>query len=210
MLKTNKRTLILTSLLTLLPLGIGLYAWNQLPDPMTTHFDIHGMANGYSSKPFAIFFLPLFLLGIQWFCIFITFADPRKQNISSKIFTLILWIIPIISLITGLSVYAYNLGYSIPIEISSEILIGLLLLILGNYLPKTKQNYTIGIKLPWTLDNEENWNRTHRLAGFVWVMGGIVILISALLHFHSFYFLFAVLILTIIIPCVYSYWLYTH
>ncbi len=210
MLKTNKRTLILTSLLTLLPLGIGLYAWNQLPDPMATHFDIHGMANGYSSKLFAIFFLPLFLLGIQWFCIFITSADPRKQNISSKIFTLILWIIPIISLITGLSVYAYNLGYSIPIEISSEILIGLLLLILGNYLPKTKQNYTIGIKLPWTLDNEENWNRTHRLAGFVWVMGGIVILISALLHFHSFYFLFAVLILTIIIPCVYSYWLYTH
>ena len=210
MLKTNTRTLILTSLLTLLPLCIGLYVWNQLPDPMATHFDLHGTANGYSSKPFAIFFLPLFLLGIQWFCIFITSADPRKQNISPKIFTLILWIIPIISLIMGVSVYAYNLGYSIPIETLSQILMGLLLLILGNYLPKTRQNYTIGIKLPWTLDNEENWNRTHRLAGFVWVIGGLAILLAALLHFHSLYFSLGVLILVGILPCIYSYWLHTH
>ena len=95
MIKTNKRTLLLTSLIIVLPLCIGLVLWNQLPNTMATHFGIHGDADGFSSKPFAILFLPLFILAIHWFSVFIISADPRKQNISPKIFTIILWILPI-------------------------------------------------------------------------------------------------------------------
>ena len=62
--------------------------------------------------------------------------------------------------------------------------IGVLFMIIGNYLPKCKQNYTMGIKLPWTLDDEENWNRTHRFAGFLWVAGGVVIAINAFLKWE--------------------------
>lgn len=79
MIKTNKRTLLLTSLIIVLPLCIGLILWNQLPDTMATHFGIHGDVDGFSSKPFAILFLPIFILAIHWFSVFIISADPRKK-----------------------------------------------------------------------------------------------------------------------------------
>ena len=83
---------------------------------------------------------------------------------------------------------------------------GALFVIIGNYMPKCKQSYTIGIKIPWTLNDEENWNKTHRMAGFLWVIGGVVIMATAFLG--TFQLLFVVLIPMVIIPFVYSYLLY--
>ena len=210
MIKTNKRTLLLTSLIIVLPLCIGLVLWNQLPNTMATHFGIHGDADGFSSKPFAILFVPLFILAIHWFSVFIISADPRKQNISPKIFTIILWILPILSLYTGLLIYSYNMGYPLHVKTWTEGFLGFLFLIIGNYLPKTRQNYTIGIKVPWTLDNVENWNRTHRLAGYVWILCGLIIVVQSFLGLHNVYLMIGLILLMTLIPCIYSYWLHIH
>ena len=79
-------------------------------------------------------------------------------------------------------------------------------MVIGNYLPKCKQNYTLGIKLPWTLDDEENWNRTHRFAGFLWVVGGVLIAINAFLEWE---WLFLVVVFAmVLIPAIYSYLYY--
>jgi uncharacterized membrane protein len=103
-------------------------------------------------------------------------------------------------------VYATALGYGINVEIIMPLLVGLMFIIVGNLLPKCRQSYTLGIKLPWTLHNEENWNKTHRLAGKLWVVGGIITMASALIG--SFWILLSVLILMVAIPTIYSYCLY--
>ena len=87
-----------------------------------------------------------------------------------------------------------------------SLLMGVLFIFIGNLLPKMQQSYTMGIKLPWTLHNEENWNKTHRLSGKVWVIGGIIILSTAL--WGNFLVLMATTLLMVLIPVVYSYCLY--
>ena len=81
-------------------------------------------------------------------------------------------------------------------------------MIIGNYLPKCKQNYTMGIKIPWTLDNEDNWNKTHRLAGFLWVIGGVLITLNAFLG-NEWVFLAITLVMTLV-PVGYSYLYYKN
>ncbi len=208
MLKENRKTLLITSILTVLPVLIGVVFWNRLPEEMATHFGMDGGANGYSSKVFAVFGLPLFCLAMHWLAAFMTAQDPKKQNIGSKLFSFILWIVPAVSLFCAGIIYPFNLGYQMDITRISEILIGVMFIALGNYLPKVGQNYTIGIRLPWTLDDEENWNRTHRAAGRLWVGGGIVILLLVLSGMASAYWMAGIFLILTLVPVVYSFRLY--
>lgn len=208
MLKENKRTLIITSIVTILPILIGVFLWNRLPDVMATHFGINNEANGFSSKVFAVFGLPLLLLALEWFGALVTSHDPKKQNISPKMFSFVLWIIPAVSLFCAATIYPYNLGYQIDITFIAELLLGVIFIVVGNYLPKARQNYTIGIKIPWTLANEENWNRTHRLAGYLWVIGGILMIIAALTGIANAKWMLAIFFILALVPFVYSYWLH--
>ncbi len=206
MIKKNLPKLIITSLVTLIPIIIGLILWNKLPDQVPVHWDINGNVDDYTTKAQAVFLMPLVLVAFHWICVIGTSLDPKKQNINDKMFTLVLWIIPIISLLCNSLVYATALGHKVSVEIIMPLFMGALFVIIGNYLPKCKQSYTMGIKLPWTLDDEENWNKTHRLAGFLWVIGGVVIMATAFLG--VFWFLFVVLIPMVFIPFIYSYLLY--
>jgi uncharacterized membrane protein len=88
------------------------------------------------------------------------------------------------------------------------ILMGILFIVIGNYMPKTRQNYTIGIKVPWALDNEENWNRTHRLAGYLWVAGGIALVILALAGLTNPVLMIGVVLFFTLVPTFYSWWLH--
>ena len=208
MLKAHKRTLILTSILTILPILVGVYYWDLLPDPMATHFGALGEANGYSSKAFAVFGLPLFLLAMLHLLALVTAKDPKRQNISSKLFRLVLWIIPFVSLVAYVSIYSFNLGYDLDIIRMMEILMGVLFLVIGNYLPKTRQSYTLGIRIPWTLSSEENWNRTHRFAGFLWVMAGIVVILLSIANVLSARWFTIIFFAIALVPCLYSFAIY--
>ena len=97
MLKQHKKTIILTSLLTLLPIPMGLLLWNRFPETMAIHWGITGEADGYASPGFAVFGLPLIMLAVQWLCILFTAQDKGNQGRNQKMFRLVLWIIPIIS-----------------------------------------------------------------------------------------------------------------
>ena len=208
MMKANKKTLIITSIVTILPVLIGIICWNRLPEVMATHFGFNNEANGFSSKAFAVFGLPLILLAVLWVGAFVTAHDPKRQNISPKMFSLMLWIAPVISLVAAATIYPVNLGYELDIAFFSELLLGLMFIIIGNYLPKARQNYTIGIKIPWTLANEENWNRTHRLAGYLWMICGILMIIISLTRFVPAKWLVGILLITVLVPCIYSFWLH--
>lgn len=181
--------------------------WNRLPDTMATHFDSQGAANGWSSKAFVVFGMSFFILGCHLLCAFATAADPRRQNISDKMYRVILWICPVTAVIVAVTVYGTALGFQMNMALWARMLIGVLFVIVGNYLPKCRQNFTVGIKLPWTLDDEDNWNRTHRLAGMLWVAAGLLVMISSLLPYAGI-ILFASLMTAAIVPCVYSFCLY--
>ncbi len=208
MLKANKKSLIITSIVTILPVLIGIICWNRLPDVMATHFGMNNEANGFSSKAFAVFGIPLILLAVLWFGAFVTSNDPKRQNISPKMFSLVVWIAPVTSLVVAAILYPVNLGYALDITFFVELLSGVMFIIIGTYLPKARQNYTIGIRVPWTLANEENWNRTHRVAGTLWIICGILMIIICLTRSASLQWLVGILLITVLVPCIYSYWLH--
>ena len=207
MIKKNLRLLVVTSVVILLPILAGVFLWDRLPQQVPFHWNMAGEVDGWSSKPFAVFGMPLILLGAQWCAVLATLADPKKQNHSEKILQLVFWIIPVLNLLLSVATYTSAMGGSVRMEVLSTVFIGLLFVVLGNYLPKCKQNYTIGIKIPWTLSSEENWNRTHRLAGWIWVAGGVGMMIAGFLGF--FWLMIGVTLVMSLVPCIYSYILYS-
>lgn len=209
MIKKNKKQLLISSIIILLPILAGLIIWNILPERIATHWGADGEADGWSGKAFAVFAIPLFMLALHWVCVFATTIDPKNKNQNNKILSMILWIVPIVSLITSGLVYAVALGSKISVDLVARILIGLLFVILGNYMPKCKQNYVIGIKVTWTLKSEENWNKTHRFAGKVWVLGGVLLLATMFVPMENFLYAFLVMALVLVlIPIIYSYTYY--
>ncbi len=203
MIKRNLKILIITSVAILLPILAGVILWDQLPDRIPSHWNMAGEIDGWSSRPFAVFGLPLILLAVQWFAVLFTLADPKNQNHSGKILQLVFWIIPVLSLILAIVTYSTAMGKAVRVEILVSVFSGLLFVVVGNYLPKCKQNYTIGIKIPWTLSSEENWNRTHRMAGWIWVAGGLGMMIAG--FFGLLWLMLAVILAMALLPCIYSY-----
>jgi len=209
MIKNNKWKLLISSIVILLPIVFGLVFWNELPEQMTTHWGFDGKADGWSNRYFAVFALPLFILAIHWLCIFFTSIDPKNKNQNNKIFGIVIWITPIVSLVANGTVYAVSFGKEFSPYLITTLLMGITFIFIGNYLPKCKQNYTIGIKVKWTLENEENWNATHRFCGKLWVVGGIVIMACTFFPkvIIPWIIVMAIMIL-VIIPVIYSYMYY--
>ncbi len=209
MLKKNKWKGIISSIIILLPILFGLLMWNELPGTITTHWGADGNADGFSSKAFAIFGLPCILLLLHFLCLLLTMLDKKQKEQNPKALGIIFWIIPIVSLFTNGIVYRAAFGREIDIFFFIPILLGLMFIFMGNYFPKIKQNKTLGIKVSWALQNEENWNKTHRLGGKVWVIGGLVLLISAFLPAKAMvWVMIAVFTAIAVIPICYSYYLY--
>ena len=206
MIKKNLKILIITSIVILLPALAGVVLWDTLPEQIPTHWNAAGEIDGWSSKAFAIFGLPLMMLAMHWLCVLGTAADPKKANHSDKLIHLVLWIIPIISVVLFALTYVAALGTEVRMEMVMPLLVGFVLTVVGNYLPKCKQSYTIGIKIPWTLHSEENWNRTHRFAGRLWLVCGLGIMLTAFVG--GFWFFLPIVLVMVLAPTVYSYLLH--
>lgn len=209
MLKNNKRKVILSSILILLPILFGLLLWDQLPETMITHFGADGNPDGAMKKAAAVFVLPLILLALHIVCLVATAFDKSQKNQNKKALGIVFWIIPGISLFVNGMLYAVALEKQWNFSVLLPLLMGAAFLFIGNYMPKITQNRTLGIKIYWTLHNEENWNKTHRFAGKLWVVCGIVILLCALLPTGwMFAAALALIFVAVAVPFVYSYCLY--
>ena len=205
MIKKHLKLLIITTIIILLPIAAGLMLWQQLPEQIPTHWNINGEVDGWAGKTFVVYALPGILAAAQWLCIIVTSVDPKKQNHSDKMMSLVLWIIPLLSVVLNVLTYSTALGKQIQVDLVMPMVMGVLFVLLGNYMPKCTHNYTIGIKLPWTLNSEENWNKTHRLAGWVWTIGGILMIPTA---FIGFWVALPITLVMVIVPVVYSYMLH--
>ena len=203
----NKKTLVITSLICLLPIIVGALVYKRLPETIATHFDLNGNPDGWSSRAFAVFGLPAILLAVNLLLPFVLRADPKHENMSGALVNITIWTIPVLSLICSGLTLGRALGYDVRIERVLPVFMGVLFILIGNYLPKTKQSYTMGIKLPWTLASEENWNRTHRLAGFLWVLGGVFFIVMSFIGWSVPAFVIPLSVM-VLVPMVYSYLLY--
>ena len=193
MLRNNKWKLLLSSLLILLPIPVGLLLWNR----------------GASAMPVAVFAPPLTFLAGQALCLWVIARDPGNKGRNRKPMDMLLWILPVLSNLCGVILYAQVLGLALSGQGIMVMALGLMFLVIGNYLPKCRQNHTMGIKVPWTFASEENWNATHRFAGRVWMIGGLVILLSAFLPGDAgILTLISCVIVLAVIPIVYSYFYY--
>lgn len=203
--KMNKKLLLLTSIVILFPILWGVMIWSQLPNQIPIHFNFAGQANSFSSKLLAVIGLPIFLLLVHLFVIFVTSRDPKNQTMNEKMGKVIYWLTPIVSLSLSYLIYSKALGSTTNPSIFVSALLGLIFVMMGNYMPKLKVNHTVGIRLPWTLQSEDNWHKTHRLAGKLWVLGGLILLLDAGLQFAVPYVMGIVILAIVFIPVMYSY-----
>lgn len=209
MLKKNQLKIVVSSIIILLPAIYGVIMWNNLPDVMTTHWGASGNANGFSEKGFAVFGLPSFLLVVHFVCLLFTFLDKKQKDQNSKALGMIFWITPLISLLSNGIMYHAAFGKELDPEWFVPAILGAMFIFIGNYLPKTKPNRTLGIKVVWALNNEENWNKTHRLGGKIWVVGGLIILFSIFLpSVAAMWIIGCAFAAMMVIPVAYSYYIY--
>ena len=209
MIGSNKIKLILSSVGIMLPSVFGIAVWNRLPDNMVTHWDADGVGNGQMTKWAVVFVLPLILLLVHWVCIFFTARDNKNRGQNKKVFGIVIWLTPVISLFSNGIIYSAALKSGVKPIGAVFVLIGLMFVVIGNYLPKCKQNNTIGIKIIWTLTNEEIWNVTHRFGGRLWFAGGFVILFCGLLpEMIGAVLMTATMIVLVALPTIYSYLYY--
>lgn len=178
-LKKFKWHMLVSSVVTLLPMLFGIIVFDKLPEKMETHWGITGTANGWSSPLTVVLFMPLLLLAIHLGCIFLTNVIEKGNSQNKKMYNVIFFIMPVLSLTTNGMIYATAFGIEINVVMVLCLVLGIAFVIIGNYIPKCTQSRTMGIKLKWTLANEANWNATHRFGGRVWVAGGFLLLLSA-------------------------------
>lgn len=165
----------------------GLLVYSHLPVRVPTHWGPRGNVNGYSSRAGAVFLLPAVTLGLWLLIVGLRRVDPRRANYAK--FNDVFWL-----LINGIAafmavLYVFTLGYSLgwPIHMGGVVVgaVGVLFMGLGNYMPRLRSNWWIGIRTPWTLESDRVWRETHRVGGRTFVIGGAVMVLAAFLGYPA-------------------------
>ena len=205
MIKNNKWKLIISSIVILLPVTVFLIGDKILPEEISAYWGF-GSMKGASS---IFWILPLVLLAFHWMCTLLATVLDKNAAQNKKIVGLVFWIIPVISLSTSGTILMTALGQTSSIYAVISIVIAVSFIVIGNYLPKTTRNVTMGIKIKWTLSSDENWNATHRFAGKVYVVIGFLYLLAMALPSVVFpYVATASILLCCLLPVIYSYRFY--
>lgn len=185
--------------------------YSKLPARMVTHFDVHGKPDGYMNKLQGAFAIPVVALFFVGLFNVLPRAFPRRENVER--FNDTYWFICnfVIAFTCAINIagVGYNLGWPINMTSFALFSIGMLFIVLGNVLPRTRSNWLMGIRTPWTLDSETVWRETHRLGGRTFMIGGIVTIIAAFLPARiQPWVAMAALTVAGFIPVIYSYMLW--
>lgn len=178
--KNNLVTFIATLVVLLIPMLVGVILWNKLPNEVATHWGVDGNPNAYSSRAVVVFAMPATILVLHLIVSLLT-AKKDTNAISDKLFCLLLWICPVMSITISTLVYATALGYEVNVPFWAMMLVGIIYIVLGNYLPKARQNHFFGVRMKWTLESKKNWEHTNRFSAKIMVALGLAWIICAVL-----------------------------
>lgn len=192
--------------IALIPFAYLIYIWNRLPEKVPMHWNGAGEIDRYGDKKELLVML-FMLVGITYFVfLIIPSIDPKQklQNMGNKLNNLRMILTLFMSGLAVFILYSVQQKTSNPSFVLA--IIGLLFAFLGNYFKTIKPNYFIGIKTPWTLENEEVWKKTHQLGGKLWFIGGLLMALTFVLpNKIQFYTFMGIVAVITIIPIVYSY-----
>lgn len=179
----KKKSNIYNFVLTVIAFLIPIIFYTKLPYAIPCQFSMStGVATNYMNKPMGIFLLPL-LMALIWIgMLYLPKIDPRKSHYAkfAKSYGLILCLILTFMFIIQIVIILVSLGFNIPVNTVIPFAVGVLIIVIGNYMPKSKSNFFYGIKTPWTLSSETSWRKTHKLGGILFVLSGVLICISSL------------------------------
>lgn len=195
-------------LLIVAGLVLGAAVYPQLPERVASHWNYRGEVDGYSSRCWGAFGIPLMTAGIYLGMLLLPLIDPRRQNYEkfAGAYRVIKAVLVIFMTGIHLIVVLNALGFQLPVDRIVMTGVSLLFLIIGNYMGQFRHNYFVGIKTPWTLASAEVWRKTHRLGGRLWVVAGVLGLVGAVLRGPvGGAVLVTALVLAAIVPIVYSY-----
>ncbi|HLZ45905.1 MAG TPA: SdpI family protein [Gemmatimonadales bacterium] len=188
--------------------AFSIWAYPKLPPTVATHWSINGTPNGFSSRGWALAIIPIMLVVMTLMFNVLPKIDPRHANYAKFLSTYWLFAnsIVVFLLVAHVLILASGLGYGVRIDRLMPIGLGLLFVILGNYLTRVEPNWFVGIRTPWTLSSDVVWRKTHRTGGWLIVLGGLLIAACAFLPRGAFLpvFVSAILIMAVI-PVLQSY-----
>jgi uncharacterized membrane protein len=178
--KLTIKSEIFSLLLIAISIAASFYFYAHFPERVITHWGLNGEPNGYSGRAFAAFFFPALFIAMYFLFVFLPRLDPKKERYAefAKVYDVfrnfILAFMVVIYFIASFS----NLGLNLNINLFVPAAVGLLFIVLGNYMGKIKPNWFVGIRTPWTMSSETVWNKTHRFGGKVFILGGLLMIIS--------------------------------
>ena len=206
---STKTTTIISITLIICATLAGLVLWNQLPDPMASHWGMDDQVNGSMSKVWGVLLMPCIAIGMFLLFLAIPNIDPLKANVAKfrgSFNTFIVLMLVFLTYIYGLTL-AWNLGFT-SIRMSAAILpaMGLLFFFIGDMMTRTKRNYFIGIRTPWTLASDTVWDETHRVGGMLFKISGVLALVGIFLPLAIAFWLFFIPVIgTAFFSILYSY-----
>ena len=199
------KKLLWPTVIGLLPILMGLAVYSKLPEKMPIHWGLDGEPNGYATRLAGILILPLIMVGVN---VIVQFSLETAPKTNLKLKKLMLWLLPILSVIFQSLTLSQALGYHLDIALITMVTVGIIFILLGNYIPKTSQNRVAGFRFPMTLSNPDNWQKTNRLGGMMLVISGIIMILGGVIS--TWYPIVAVLtfivilFLIILVPLCYS------
>ncbi len=200
---TSKLSVLISIIIVII---FNVLFYKKMPDMIPVHWNFAGEVDRYADKFNAYVTTPILLVLAGIFMNFMLDNDPKNKTQKNMAITIGKISIPGIIFFIFMIQTIYGLGKEININLITNMLLGVLFIALGNYLPKAKRNYVVGIRVPWTLNSDENWNRTHRLGGIVYIIAGLMFMINVFLNSEFLIFLIIFLFTS---PIIYSFYLYT-
>lgn len=204
---TTKTSLTISFILIAIAAIVGLVLWNQLPDPMPSRWNAAGEIDGYMSKFWGIWLMPLMTLGITLLLAVVPAIDPLKANIEKfrgLYNAFIIGFVAYMLYVYGLTLAA-ALGYQFNMTYMLLPVVGLLFIGISFLIEKAKRNFFIGIRTPWTLVSDSVWEKTHKLGAQTFRIGGALVIVSAFLGENGFWLLMVALLFAALVPVAYSY-----
>jgi uncharacterized membrane protein len=208
----SRRTTIYTVAVVGAMTLLSIWAWTQLPADaeVPIHWGIDGTPDAYAPKAIGLFLLPVVAAGISALLAVIPRFEPRRANLERSGQAYAIARIGVVSILAVVHVVAIAAALGSDLDMTRIVLVsvGLLFIGLGNYMPKMRPNFTMGIRTPWTLSSDRSWDRTHRLGGRLFVLEGIVLAALGLLGVSSEVLIVAVfvaILLVVLVVFAYSY-----
>ena len=208
---STRTTIFVTILLIVFATAFSLSVYNQLPDQMASHWNENNQVNGYISRFWGAFLMPVMTVGIVVLLLFIPNIDPLKANVAQFRDTFNVFITFIVAFMVYVHILTiiWNMGFD-QFNMGTAMLpaMGLLFIFAGIMMRKAKRNFFIGIRTPWTLSNDHVWDETHRIGSILFIVSGFLALLGAFFTTYAIWFIMVPVLGSTAFLLVYSYVLY--